>query len=46
MVEDLTPRQQLILGLVVREYIAAATPVASKTLEGIGTRATATSSNG
>ncbi len=33
---DLSPRQQLILGLVVREYIAAAQPVGSKTLEAYG----------
>ena len=33
---DLTPRQQLVLGLVVREYIATAQPVGSRTLEGLG----------
>jgi heat-inducible transcriptional repressor len=33
---DLTPRQQLILGLVVREYIATAQPVGSRSLEGLG----------
>ncbi len=33
---DLTPRQQLILGLVIREYIAAAQPVGSKTIEDYG----------
>jgi heat-inducible transcriptional repressor len=30
--EDLTARQQAILGLVVREYIATATPVSSKVI--------------
>jgi heat-inducible transcriptional repressor len=34
--DDLTPRQQLILGLVIREYIAAAQPVGSKTIQGYG----------
>jgi heat-inducible transcriptional repressor len=33
---DLTPRQQLILALVVREYISAAQPVGSKTIQGYG----------
>jgi heat-inducible transcriptional repressor len=33
---ELTHRQQLILGLVVREYIAAAQPVGSKTIESYG----------
>jgi heat-inducible transcriptional repressor len=33
---DLTPRQQLILGLVIREYISAVQPVGSKTIEGYG----------
>ena len=33
---DLTPRQQLILGLVIREYVAAAQPVGSKTVEDYG----------
>ncbi len=33
---NLTPRQQLILGLVVREYIATAQPVGSKTVEAYG----------
>jgi heat-inducible transcriptional repressor len=33
---DLTPRQQLILGLVIREYIATAQPVGSKTIQGYG----------
>ncbi len=33
---DLTPRQQLILALVVREYIAAAQPVGSKRIQGYG----------
>jgi heat-inducible transcriptional repressor len=36
MMSDLTSRQQLILGLVVREYIASAQPVASRTIEGYG----------
>ncbi len=30
--EDLTPRQQAILGLVIREYIATAAPVGSKAI--------------
>jgi len=29
---ELTPRQQMILGLVVREYVRSATPVGSRTL--------------
>jgi heat-inducible transcriptional repressor len=33
---ELTPRQQLILGLVIREYISAAQPVGSKKIEGYG----------
>ncbi|MGQ9598133.1 MAG: heat-inducible transcriptional repressor HrcA [Anaerolineae bacterium] len=33
---DLTPRQQLILGLVIREYIATAQPVGSKTIQEYG----------
>jgi heat-inducible transcriptional repressor len=33
---DLTPRQQLILALVIREYIATAQPVGSKTIQGYG----------
>jgi len=33
---ELTARQQLILGLVVREYIATAQPVGSRTIEGYG----------
>jgi len=33
---ELTPRQQLILGLVIREYITAAEPVGSKTIQGYG----------
>lgn len=36
MMDDLTPRQQLILGLVVREYVSAAQPVASRTIESLG----------
>jgi heat-inducible transcriptional repressor len=36
MMDDLTPRQQLILGLVVREYISAAQPVGSKTVHDYG----------
>jgi heat-inducible transcriptional repressor len=36
MMDDLTPRQQLILGLVIREYISAAQPVGSKTIQGYG----------
>lgn len=34
--DELTPRQQLILGLVIREYISAAQPVGSKTIQGYG----------
>jgi len=34
--DELTPRQQLILGLVVRDYVAAAQPVGSKTVEAYG----------
>jgi len=33
---ELTPRQQLILGLIVREYVAGAQPVGSKAIEGYG----------
>jgi heat-inducible transcriptional repressor len=33
---DLTSRQQLILGLVVREHISSAQPVGSKTIEAYG----------
>lgn len=33
---DLTPRQQLILGLVIRDYIATAQPVGSKTIQNYG----------
>jgi heat-inducible transcriptional repressor len=33
---ELTPRQQLILGLVIREYITAAEPVGSKKIQGYG----------
>jgi len=33
---ELTSRQQIILGLVVREYIATAQPVGSRALEGLG----------
>jgi heat-inducible transcriptional repressor len=36
MMDDLTPRQQLILGLVIREYISAAQPVGSKTIQSYG----------
>jgi heat-inducible transcriptional repressor len=36
MMNDLTPRQQLILALVIREYISVAQPVGSKTIEGYG----------
>jgi heat-inducible transcriptional repressor len=36
MMDDLTHRQQLILGLVIREYISAAQPVGSKTIEQYG----------
>ncbi len=34
--EELTARQQLILGLVVRDYVASAQPVGSKTIEAYG----------
>lgn len=34
--DDLTSRQQLILALVIREYISGAQPVGSKTIEGYG----------
>jgi heat-inducible transcriptional repressor len=34
--DDLTPRQQLILGLVIREYVAMAQPVGSKTIQAYG----------
>ncbi len=34
--EDLAPRQQLILALVIREYIGTAQPVGSKTIQGYG----------
>ena len=34
--DKLSPRQQLILGLVIREYIAAAQPVGSKTIQSYG----------
>lgn len=36
LMKELTPRQQLILGLVIREHISAAQPVGSKTIEGYG----------
>jgi heat-inducible transcriptional repressor len=36
IMDDLTSRQQLILALVVREYVATALPVGSKTVEGYG----------
>lgn len=36
MPAELTSRQQIILGLVVREYIATAQPVGSRALEGLG----------
>jgi heat-inducible transcriptional repressor len=36
MLEEITPRQQLILALVIREYITAAQPVGSKTIENYG----------
>lgn len=36
MIGELTPRQQLILGLVVHEYISAAQPVGSRTIENLG----------
>jgi heat-inducible transcriptional repressor len=35
-VDDLTPRQQLILGLVIREHVSTAQPVGSKTIQGYG----------
>jgi heat-inducible transcriptional repressor len=34
--DDLTPRQQLVLGLVIRDYVAAAQPVGSKTIQEYG----------
>ena len=34
--DELTPRQQLILGLIVREYVAGAQPVGSRAVEGYG----------
>lgn len=34
--DELTPRQQLILGLVVRDYVSGACPVGSKTIEAYG----------
>lgn len=34
--DDLTPRQQLILGLVIREHVAGAQPVGSKSVESYG----------
>ena len=34
--DDLTPRQQLILGLVIREHVSTAQPVGSKTIQGYG----------
>ncbi len=34
--DDLSARQQLVLGLVVREYIGTARPVGSKTIEAYG----------
>jgi heat-inducible transcriptional repressor len=36
VMDDLTPRQQLILGLVIRDYISAAQPVGSKTIQEYG----------
>lgn len=33
---EITPRQQLILALVIREYVSAAQPVGSKTIENFG----------
>lgn len=33
---ELSPRQQLILGLVIREYISSVQPVGSKTIESYG----------
>jgi heat-inducible transcriptional repressor len=35
-VDDLTPRQQLILGLVIREHVSTAQPVGSKTIQSYG----------
>ena len=34
--DELSPRQQLILGLVIREYVGAAQPVGSKTIQNYG----------
>jgi heat-inducible transcriptional repressor len=34
--DDLTPRQQLILGLVIRDYITTAQPVGSKAIQSYG----------
>jgi heat-inducible transcriptional repressor len=34
--DQLTPRQQLILGLVIREYVSVAQPVGSGTIQGYG----------
>ena len=34
--EELTPRQQLVLGLVVRDYVTTAQPVGSKTISDYG----------
>jgi heat-inducible transcriptional repressor len=34
--DDLTPRQQLILGLVIREHVSTAQPVGSKTIQRYG----------
>jgi len=36
MMEELTPRQQLVLGLVVRDYVTTAQPVGSKTISDYG----------
>ena len=36
MMGELTARQQLILGLVIREYISAVQPVGSRTIERYG----------
>jgi heat-inducible transcriptional repressor len=36
MMEGLTPRQQLVLGLIVRDYITTAQPVGSKTISDYG----------
>lgn len=36
MMEDLTPRQQLVLALVVRDYITTAQPVGSKAISDYG----------